>query len=173
MPRFALSEPSIGSMTTRVRPLPSSPTSSETIVASTPLKHARMTRSAAASIAVVSSPPSPCESTGSRSARVGSSTNSARTSSAAARQSASQSVKRIQQQTAGELREEVRRLLRQYLAAACTLEHGVDRRGPYEQRRLRVAAVDGRLGLLAARRVRHALRMQPLDELDVQPVAVN
>src|SRR3954471_16402210 len=171
MPRFALSEPSIGSITTRVRPLPSSPTSSERIDASTPSKRARITRSAAASIAVVSSPPSPWESTGSRSARVGRSPRTARTSSAAPRHSASQSVKREEEESAGELREEVGGFLRQHLAAARALEHGFDRRRPDEQRSLRVAAVDGRLGVLPARRVRDAFRVQPLDELDIQAVA--
>ena len=60
MPRFAFSEPSIGSTTTVNRPSPRTPTSSLTSVTSSPRKRSRITRSAAASIAVVSSPPSPC-----------------------------------------------------------------------------------------------------------------
>ena len=60
MPRFALSEPSIGSTTTSVEPLPTRPTSSETIVTSSSRKRATIASSAAWSIAVVSSPPRPC-----------------------------------------------------------------------------------------------------------------
>src|SRR5439155_5218818 len=70
MPRLAFSEPSIGSMTTYVPPFPTTPTSSDTTVtSSTPEKRARIARSAAASIAVVSSPPFPAPTTVSRSAR--------------------------------------------------------------------------------------------------------
>ncbi len=57
MPRFAFSEPSIGSTTTVQRPFPSTPDSSLTSRTSRPRKRARITASAAASIAVVSSPP--------------------------------------------------------------------------------------------------------------------
>src|SRR5579872_1383772 len=171
MPRFAFSEPSIGSTTTRVLPLPRMPASSLTIVTSSPSKCASTTSSAAASTAVVSSPPSPRASTGSRSTRVGSCASTPSTSRAAARQSSSQSVKGIEQQAGGQLGEEVRRLLRHHLAAPCTLEHGVDRRRADEERALGLAAVDGRLGVLAARGVAGDLGAGALDDLDVEPVA--
>src|SRR3954467_13429747 len=116
-----------------------------------------MTRSAAASIAVVSSPPLPCESTGSRSARDGSSASTPRTSSTAPRQSASQSVKRVEEQPAGELRGAIRGLLRKHVATARPLENGLDRRGPNEQCCLGLAAVDGSLPLLSSRRLRNSL----------------
>src|SRR3954447_12269881 len=74
MPRFAFSEPSIGSITTCTLPSPTLPTSSDTnVTSSTPSKRASPARSAAWSIAVVASPPSPWPTTGSRRARVGSS----------------------------------------------------------------------------------------------------
>src|SRR6266545_152902 len=171
IPRFALSEPSMGSTTTRQRPSPTSPTSSDTIVASSPSKRARITRSAAASIAVVSSPPSPCASTGSRSARDGSSASTPRTSSAAPRHRASQSVKRVEEQAARELGKEIGRLLRQHLAAPRVREDVLDPRRPQQERTLGVAAIDGRLRLLAARRVRDAFEREPIDDLDVEPVA--
>src|SRR5438094_516196 len=77
----------------RRRPSPaSSPTSSETIVApSIARSRSRITRSAAASTAVVSSPPTPSPTTGSRSMRVGRSPRTPRTPPAAPRQGASQS----------------------------------------------------------------------------------
>ena len=159
MPRFALSEPSIGSMTTRHAPAAEladllgddrrvEPVEAREdhalgggvdrrrVVAALALRRARARarRASAARRARRARPPT------------------------APRQSASQSVKRVEEQAARELREEVRRLLRQHLAAARALEHRVDRRRPHEQRRLGVAAVDGRLGLLAARRVRDAFR---------------
>ena len=93
MPRFALIEPSIGSTTTMVEPVPMRPTSSETMVTSRSRNRATIASSAAWSIAVVSSPPSPAPTTGSRSARVGSSSSTPRTSSTAPRQTASQSVR--------------------------------------------------------------------------------
>ena len=74
--------------------------------------------SAAASIAVVSSPPSPAPTTRDRSLADGISSSTRRTSSTAARQVARKSVKRVEQEPGGELREEVRRLLRHDLAAA-------------------------------------------------------
>src|SRR5215210_7359507 len=94
IPRLAFSDPSMGSTTIRKGPsLSRMPASSETIAApSTARRRWRITRSAAASIAVVSSPPSPSPTTGSRSTRVGSSTSTPRTSSTASRQSPSQSV---------------------------------------------------------------------------------
>src|SRR5262245_56074431 len=173
MPRFALSEPSMGSITILRLPLPISPTSSEITVASTPANRARIALSAAASTAVVSSPPSPRASTGSRSARDGSAARTSRTSSTAPRHSASQSVKRHEEQAARELRKEVGRLLRQHLAATCALEDRLDRRRPDEQCGLGLAAVDRGLGLLAARGSRDAFGVEPLDQLDVETVALD
>src|SRR5438105_1591171 len=178
MPRFALSEPSIGSITKRAsppEPRRTSPRSSDT---STPSRLAAsnlrmIPDSAAASIAVVSSPPSPVPTTGSRSARVGSSASANRTSSTAARQRSSQpSVKRVEEETRGELREEVRALLGHDVAATCYREDVVDARRAEQERRLRVPRVDGRDSLVAARRVRHALRCESIDELHVETFAV-
>ena len=106
-PRFALIEPSIGSRTTQVSPPGRTPSSSETSVKSPPSASNRATtaRSTAASIAVVSSPPIPAPTTGSRSERAGSSASTPRTSSTAARQIASQSVKGQEEQPGGELRD--------------------------------------------------------------------
>jgi len=73
MPRFAFSEPSMGSTTTVQRPSPRIPASSLTMRTSSSSKRSMMTRSAAASIAVVASPPSPVPRMGSRSRRPGSS----------------------------------------------------------------------------------------------------
>ena len=76
-----------GRSTTTVAPSPSRPTSSETIVTSSSArKRARIASSAALSIAVVSSPPRPRPTTGSRSLRVGSSSSTRCTSSTDARQ---------------------------------------------------------------------------------------
>ena len=74
MPRFAFSEPSIGSSTTTAPsgdPIASTPSSSETSVKLSPLARRRATiaASTAASTAVVSSPPCPEPTTGSRAAR--------------------------------------------------------------------------------------------------------
>ena len=94
MPRLALSDPSIGSTTTSgSSEPPKRPTSSETTAPAACWIRARIASSAAWSIAVVSSPPSPAPTTGSRSARVGSRSSTASTSATAARQSSSQSVK--------------------------------------------------------------------------------
>src|SRR6266487_125168 len=172
IPRFALTEPSIGSTTTCVEPLPRRPASSDTTVSSSPRdsRRRRIACSAAASIAVVSSPPSPSPTTGSRSARVGSSSSTPRRSPTSARQVSSQSVKRVEEKPRCQLREEVGRLLRHDLAAARPLEHRLDRRGPDEERSLRLAAVDGSLRLLAGCGVRDADRLRPLDDFDVEPV---
>ena len=172
MPRFALSEPSIGSMTMRVRPLPSSPTSSETIVASTPVE-AREDDALGRGVdrgRVVAALALREHRLALGARRQLGEHARARPRPRRGRARASQS-KREEEQPARELREEVRRLLRKHLAAARALEHRVDRRRPHEQRRLGVAAVDGRLGLLAARRVRDALGAKALDELDVEAVA--
>src|SRR5215211_3013815 len=169
MPRFAFREPSIGSITTRQRPSPTSPTSSETIRVSRSAKRATTTRSAASSTAVVSSPPMPAPTTGSRVMREGRSASTARTSSVAARQTPSQSVtKRIEEEPGRQLGEEVRRLLGHHLAAARTLEHDVEWRRPQEERRGRITAVDGRDCLIAARGVRDPLRREPVYNLDVE-----
>src|SRR5215208_6252768 len=174
MPRLAFSEPSIGSTTSHGGPPPRtcfSPSSSETSVNAAPEASSRATtaRSAASSIAVVSSPPTPSPTTGSRSARPGRSPSTARTSSTAPRQAPSQSVKRVEQQPRDELGSEVGRLLRQDLAAARPLEDVGNERRAHEVGRLGFAAVDGRLGLIAAGRVADVLRPGALDDLDVQP----
>src|SRR5919204_2283692 len=144
IPRFALREPSIGSTTIRSRPSPwSSPTSSETIVApSIASSRSRITRSAAASMAVVSSPPTPAPTTSSRSSLVGRSRRTTRTSSTAWRQTVSHSVKGIEQEAGRQLREEVRRLLRHDLAAPSEREDAVERRRRDEDRGLRLARID-------------------------------
>src|SRR5262245_11138293 len=178
MPRLAFSEPSIGSTTTCVGPpAPNSrsPSSSEMSVKSPPTLSSRRTiaSSAAASIATVSSPPLPAPTTGSRSTRLGSSTSTACTSSTAARQVAAQSVvKRLEQQARGQLRKEVRRLLRHHLAVARAREHVLDFGWPQEERRLGFAAVDSRDGLVALRRVGDALGSECVDDLDVQSIAL-
>src|SRR3954469_3611368 len=131
IPRFAFSEPSIGSITTW-KPPPrssSSPSSSETMESTSPVERKRSTTacSAASSIAVVSSPPSPSPTTRDRASGDGISASTRSTSSAAARQIASQSgVKRKEQQSRGQLREEVGGLLRHDLAAAGDLEDVLD-----------------------------------------------
>src|SRR5262249_51813589 len=168
---FAFREPSIGSITTTVEPLPSRPTSSDTsVTSSTFLKRATIASSAALSIAVVSSPPSPCPTTGSRSTRVGSSTSTRRTSSTHARESSSQSVKREEQQPARQLRIEERALLRHDIAAARDLPHVLDPRRTEQERSLRLAAVDGRDRFGSGRRVRHAPGRQRVDDLRIEPV---
>src|SRR2546421_100169 len=168
IPRFALSDPSIGSTTTSVV-LPSTvPISSETIETPSGRRRSRTTRSASASIAVVSSPPSPRRRTGSRSRRVGISASTLRTSAAAARQSSSQSVKRVQEEAGGELRIEERALLRHHVAAA---RHGpdvLDARRAQEKGRLGFAAIHGGHRLLAARRVRDATRGGAIDHLRIE-----
>src|SRR5438093_8724231 len=177
MPRFAFKEPSIGSTTTCVRPpAPNerSPSSSEIRVKSAPVVSSRRTiaSSAAASIATVSSPPCPAPTTGSRSTRVGSSASTPRTSSTAARHVASQSVKWLEQEPGSQLREEVGRLLRHHAALARAREDIFDPRRPEQKRRLGLAAVDGGDGLLAAGRVGHALGRERVDDLHVEPVAL-
>src|SRR5262249_57175323 len=142
------------------------------VTSSTPSKRASTARSAAWSIAVVSSPPSPAPTTGSRSARVGSSARTRRTSSTASRQSASQSIKRMEEQARSELGEEVRALLGHCLAAARDGPDVLDLRRPQQERRLRIAAVDGGDGPVPARRVRHALRGDAVDDIDVERVAL-
>src|SRR2546421_5325554 len=168
IPRFAFSDPSIGSTTTTVESPSTKPTSSETIETPSGRSRSRTTRSASASIAVVSSPPSPRRSTGSRSSRVGISASTPRTSATAARQSSSQSVKRVQQQAGGELRVEERALLRHHVAAA---RHGpdvLDARRAQEKGRLGFAAIDGGDRLLAARRVGDACRGSAVDHLRIE-----
>src|SRR5438132_4421346 len=172
MPRFAFSEPSIGSMTTNVSPAPITPTSSETIVRpSSPSKRARIACSAAASIAVVSSPPIPEPTTGSRSERSGKSVSTPRTSSTAARQRASQSVKRMEEQARGELGIEVRALLRHRLASARDGPDVLDASGTKEKRSFGVAAVHGCHGFGPLWRVRDPLRCDPLDDVHVETLA--
>src|SRR6266567_1433814 len=165
IPRLAFSDPSIGSTTTCVAPPEPnvrSPSSSEISVKSAPVVSSRRTiaSSAAASIATVSSPPSPAPTTGSRSTRVG-------TSSSAARHVASQSVKWLKQKARSQLRIEIGRLLRQHLALARAAEHVLDPRRPEQERSLGLAVVDGRDRFAALRRVADTLRRQGVDDLDV------
>src|SRR5437868_4782181 len=173
IPRFAFSDPSIGSTTTTVESPSTKPTSSETIETPSGRNRSRTTRSASASTAVVSSPPSPRRSTGSRSSRVGISASTPRTSATAARQSSSQSVKRVEEQAGGELRIEERALLRHDVATAGDLPHVLDARRAEQERGLRLAAVDGRDRVVSLRRVRHALRLQRVDDLGIEPVALD
>src|SRR5580765_1218069 len=147
------------------------PASSETIVTSSRANRARITLSAAASIAVVSSPPMPAPTTGSRSARPGSSSSTPRTSSTAALQSASQSVKRVKEQARRQLGKEVGALLRHRVTPPRDVPHVLDPCGPEQERGLCVAAVDGCNRVLALRRVRHTLRRDSLHDVDVEPVA--
>src|SRR5579871_93631 len=172
MPRFALSEPSIGSTTTRVEPLPRRPTSSETIATSRSRKRARIASSAALSTAVVSSPPRPSPTTGSRSTRVGSSTSTPRTSATAPRQRSSQSVKRQEQQAGRQLRIEERALLRHHVAAPRDLPDVLDPRRAEQEGGLGLAAVDGGDRLPRVRRVRHAGRLQAVDDDRVELVVL-
>src|SRR3954463_16650174 len=168
----------MGSTTTCVEPPEPnvrSPSSSEISVKSALVLSSRRTiaSSAAASIATVSSPPLPAPTMGSRSTRVGRSTSTPRTSSTAARQVASQSVKRLKEQAGGELGKEVGRLLRQHAPLARAREHVVDRRRAEQERRLGLAAVDGRDGLATLWRIGHTLRRERLDNLHVEPVALD
>src|SRR5205807_3678153 len=104
--------------------------------------------------------------------RVGSSASTPLTSSAAARQVASQSVKRLEQESGGQLWVKVGRLLRQHAPGARALEHLLDLGRPEQERRLGLAAVDGGDRLGALRRVGETLRRQRIDNLDVQAVAL-
>src|SRR6266480_4468117 len=171
IPRLAFSDPSIGSTTTCVGPPEPNvrlPSSSEISMKSAPVVSSRRTiaSSAAASIATVSSPPSPAPTTGSRSTRVGKSASTPRTSSTAARHVASQSVKWLKQKARSQLRIEVGRLLRQHLALARAGEHVLDPRRPEQERSLGLAVVDGRDRFAALRRVADALRRQGVDAVD-------
>src|SRR5438094_527040 len=173
MPRLAFSEPSIGSTTTCVAPpAPNarSPSSSEISMKSPPMSSSRRTIAAsdAASMATVSSPPWPAPTTGSRSTRVGSSASTPRTSSTAARQVASQSVKWLKEKSGRQLGIEVGGLLRQHLALARAREHFLDPRRPEQERRRGLAAVDGCNRLAPLRRVGDALQRQRVDDLDVE-----
>src|SRR3989440_4601290 len=177
MPRLAFKEPSIGSTTTCLgppEPNARSPGSPEISVKSAPVVSSRRTIAApeAASIATVSSPPWPAPTTGSRSTRVGSSASTPRTSSTAARQIVSQSVKWLEEKTRGELGEEVGGLLRQDLALARAREHFLNPRRPEQERRLGLAAVDGCDRFAPLRRVPDPLRRQRVDHLDVEPFAL-
>src|SRR5256886_8512958 len=177
IPRLAFSDPSIGSTTTCVAPPEPnvrSPNSSEISVKSARGVSSRRTiaSSAAASIATVSSPPSPAPTTGSRAPGVGGSPSPPRTPSPAARHVASQSVKWLKQKARSQLRIEVGRLLRQHLALARAAEHVLDPRRPEQERSLGLAVVDGRDRFAALRRVADALRRQGVDDLDVEPVAL-
>src|SRR2546429_2466753 len=163
LPRVAFSEPSIGSTITCVEPPEPnarSASSSEISVKSAPMASSRRTiaSSAAASIATVSSPPFPAPTPGSRSTGVGSSASTPRTSSTAARQVASQSVKRLEEKARGELGEEEGRLLRQHAALARAREHILDPRRPEQERGFSLTAVDGRHRLVPLRWVGYSLR---------------
>src|SRR5579885_2903525 len=171
MPRFALRDPSIGSTTTSVSSPSMRPTSSDTIETPSGRIRASTTSSTAASIAVVSSPPSPCRRTGSRSMRVGISASTRSTSATALRQTSSQSVNGMHQKAGGQLRIEERALLRHDVAALCNLPHIADARRPKQERALRVAAVDGGLRLRALRRIGDSAGVDRVDDLGVEAVA--
>src|SRR5262249_42303722 len=148
------------------------PTSSETIVmSSTSRRRARIASSAALSTAVVSSPPSPCPTTGSRSLRVGSSTSTRCRSSTQARESSSQSVNGEEQQPARQPREEERRLLRHGAPAARDLPHVLDLRRAEQERAGSLPVVDRRLRFLARRGVGHAFGCERRHDLRVEAVA--
>src|SRR3954464_3448146 len=147
------------------------PSSSETSTngSSRASSRATTTSSAAASIAVVSSPPSPCRGTRDRATGDGILSSTRCTSATAARHvSKNASVKRREQEPGGQLREEVRRLLRHDLAAARDLEDVLDPRRAERDPPPGLAAVDGGDALLAVRRVRDARRREPVDEVDVE-----
>src|SRR5215211_2519147 len=189
-PRFAFSEPSIGSRTTQssgFSPTTSRPSSSEISTKLSPLDRRRstMTRSAAASIAVVSSPPIPAPTTGSRSARMGRSASTPRRSATASRHSASQSfiraralgsltrgAEREEEQARKQLRIEVCRLLREGLAPRRSREDLVDPGWADEVGDGRLALVDAPDGLAPVGRVGDALVPQPVHELDVEHTVV-
>src|SRR6476646_10681902 len=170
MPRFAFIEPSIGSITTVYGPSPWMPTSSLTM--REPSKWRRIARSAAASIAVVSSPPRPAPTTGSRWARPGSSTRTPATSSRAARHTRSQLLSNwVEQEAGGELRVEEGRLLRHRLARVREPGDLLDRDRLQQERGRRFAAVDGGNRLLRRRRVGDASGRERLDHTGPEVVA--
>src|SRR5215213_76481 len=178
MSRFAFNEPSSGSQTTRQgAPVPNtrSPSSSETSVKPSSRCSSRWTTavSAAASMAVVSSPPTPVWRTGSRSTRVGSSDSTTLMSPTASRQTSSQGLtgstsKWVEEQAGDQLREEVRRLLRQHLAAARSREDVIDPRRLQQIRDRGLAVTDATLGLGGVGRVRDPVVAERVDELDVE-----
>ena len=76
---------------------------------------------------------------------------------------------RVEEQAARQLGEEVRRLLGHHLAAAGTLEHVLDPRGPKQKCPVELAGVDARDGLVEIGRVADPLVTdEPIDELDVE-----
>src|SRR6266576_5901887 len=78
----------------------------------------------------------------------------------------------MEQQARGELGEEVRALLRHRLAAARDGPDILDAGRPQQESRLRLAAVDGRDGFVAARCVRDSLRRKAVDDFDVERVTL-
>src|SRR5205807_6539850 len=104
--------------------------------------------------------------------RVGSSASTPLSSSAASRQVASQSVKRLEQESGGQLWVKVGRLLRQHAPGAGALEHLLDLGRPEQERSLGLATVDGGDRLGSLRRVGETLRRQRFDDLHVQTVAL-
>src|SRR6478736_417395 len=135
-----------------------------------PSNRATTASSTAPSIAVVSSPPSPCRRTGSRSDRAGSAASTPRTSSTAARQVDNQSVKRHEEEARGELRVEERALLRHHLAGAGDGGDLLDGRRAQQERGLGLAGVDRRARLGRVGRVSHLAGVSR-DELRVELVS--
>ena len=142
-PRFAFSEPSIGSSTTRAPPPPSTDLADllrdervvlEQLVEPRDRDRARPPRRSPSS----RRRPCPRPTIGSRSARVGSSTSTRRDvvdERAADREPVGHSG--MEEQPADELRIEVRRLLRQHLAALRDREDVLDARRPEQERGVR------------------------------------
>src|SRR5262245_45996308 len=186
MQLFALTLPSIGSTTTRSvgsAPNRRSPSSSDTSTKSTPSRwsasrRATIASSAAKSMATVSSPPFPRPTGRERASRVGSSSSSKRMSAAASRQRPSQStvtasadpsfVERREQESARQLRVEVRRLLRHRLPEPGDRLHLGHGRRPHEERAAGTSAGDGLLGLGGGGGERDVAKRQPIHGRDVQ-----
>ena len=174
MSRFAFSEPSIGSQTTRVGPPPLNVALAELLRDEREalvelLEPSHDAASAAASIAVVSSPPTPsCEhglalDAGRQLGEHGLDVRRPRRGRPRARAS-----QRVEEEAGDQLREEVGRLLRQHLAAARVGEDVLDPRRAHQVRDRRLAVA----GRAAAPRRRRACRdpvvAQRVDELDVE-----
>ena len=166
MPRFAFSEPSIGSSTTRVGSPPSplaellGDERERRARACSASSRATTAASAAASIAVVSSPPWPAPThrlaVGARRqlrrARARTSTTRRRGELEPVRSQL------VEEQAREQLGIEVGALLRHPSARRGDRAHLLDRRRAQQERRLRLAAVDERDCLVRARRVARARR---------------
>ena len=150
MPRFAFSEPSIGSITTRQRPPPTSPISSETIrvaEAGEPRDDDALSRLVDRRRLVAAL--ARADDRLARFPRVGSSASTARTSSVAARQTS-----RPDQSSGYRSSPEVSlgrsRSSSASLTSAGSLEDRVERRRPEQERGRGFAAIDGAGGLAGA-----------------------